>query len=381
MKKMLAVLLALALIVDGSAAFAGKSYSSGGSRSGGSSFSGRSYSSGSSSRGYSSGSSSRSGGGSSYSGRSYSSGGSKPSYTPPKSTYTPKPYTPSYTPSKPSYTPPSSSGTGGKSYSSGSSSKPYTPSYTPPPASPSSKPTGRSYSSDSGSSSKPYTPSYTPPPKGKPTGSGFNSGLAQSAKQEESRVRYQAANTPKPTYTPPGPSSKPVSIKPDSPQVQNVRRHVTHERYITYDNRASGFYGGYYGHPMYYHDSFSPFLWGWIMSDAINSQQRALWMYHHQNDMDQARYQAMLAKDARLQAEIDALKAQNLARDPSYVPPQMQDNPDLMYNKEFVEASYNPVAVEPEPASGSGVVAFMFWTIVILSIGGIFVYFMFVKEY
>lgn len=159
---------------------------------------------------------------------------------------------------------------------------------------------------------------------------------------------------------------------------------MTHERYVTYDNRASAFYGGYYGRPVYYHDPFSPFLWGWIMSDAINSHQRALWMYHHQSDMDQARYQAMLAKDARLQAEIDALKAQNLARDPNYIPPQMQDNPDLMYNKEFVDASYNPVPVAPvatSSGSGAAVVATMFWTVVILSVLGIFIYFMFVKEY
>lgn len=380
MKKMLAVLLVLALLADGSMAFAGKSYSSGGSRSSGGG--GRSYSSGSSSRSGSS-YSGRSYSGGSTSGRSYSSG-SKPSYTPSHTPSKPS-YTPSYTPSKPSYTPPAATGSSGKSYSSGSSSKPYTPSYTPPATS--SKPTGKSYSSESGSSaaSKPYAPAYTPPPKGKPTGSNFNSGLSTAAKQEESKTRYQAANTPKPTYTPPGPGAKPTPIKADSPQVQTVRRHVTHERYVTYDNRASVFYGGYYGQPMYYHDSFSPFLWGWIMSDAINSQQRATWMYHHQNDMDQARYQAMLAKDARLQAEIDALKAQNVARDPSYVPPQMQENPDLMYNKEFVDASYNPVAIEPEPSSstssGAGVVAFMFWTVVILSIGGIFLYFMFVKEY
>lgn len=381
MKKLLAFLLAMTLIVDGSMAFAGKSYSSG--RSSGSSYSGRSYS----------------GGGSSYSGRSYSSGSSsksgsssyKPSYSPStsssgksyssgKSSYTPsKPYTPSYTPSTSS---------SGKSYSSGSkssssksySSKPYTPSYTP------SSPSGKSYSSDSnsnsGSKSKYSGGSSTnqPPPVGKPASSNFNGGMSQSAKHEESRVRYQAANAPKQTYTPPG-STKPIKTNPT--QVQNVRRHVTHERYVTYDNRASVFYGGYYGHPVYYHDPFSPFLWGWIMSDSINSHQRALWMYHHQNDMDEARYQAMLAKDAKLQAELEALKAANMARDPNYVPEQMQDNPDVMYNKEFVEASYNPVAVETVSSSSgaAGVISVLFWTIVILGIGGIFLYFMFVKEY
>ena len=87
---------------------------------------------------------------------------------------------------------------------------------------------------------------------------------------------------------------------------------------------------------------------GWILSDAINSHQRALWMYNHQDVIDQARYDEMLRRDARLQAEIDQLKAQNLPRDPNYVPPQMADNPDVMYNKEFVNAAYNPQEIQPD---------------------------------
>lgn len=388
MKKILVAVLCLLLVCD-SPAFAGKSYSSG-SRSSGRSFSsgsGRSFSSGSSrssGRSYSSGSSRSSSSSSrpSSPSRSYSPPSSSRSYSPsskPSSSSSSKSYTPSYTPSsKPT----------GKSYSTGSgSSKTYTPSYTPSKPSPpvATSPSGKNYS---GGSSKPpnaggSATSGEPPPKGKPSGSTFNSGMSTAAKKEESRQKYQAATAPKSTYTPPGPSGKPQSVKADSPQVQNVRRYVTHERYITYDNRASVFYGGYYGHPVYYNDPFSPFLWGWIMSDAINSHQRALWMYHHQYDMDSARYQAMLAKDAQLQAEIDALKTQNLARDPNYVPAQMQDNPDMMYSKEFVDASYNPVPVA-QPSSGSifwGAMKTVFWTLVVFGLVGVVIYFLFVKEY
>lgn len=98
--------------------------------------------------------------------------------------------------------------------------------------------------------------------------------------------------------------------------------------------------------------------------------------------MDSARYQAMLAKDAKLQAEIDALKAKNLTPDPSYVPPQMSENPDLMFNKDFVDASYNPVAVENDAVNegGSGGM----WIVIVLLIlvlGGVVVYYLFVKEY
>ena len=372
MKKTLVVLLVLSLILSESMVFAAKSYSSGGSSRSSGSSSGRSYSSGSSSgRSYSSGSSSRSSGGSSSSSsRSYTP--SKPSYSPPKS---------HAAPSKPAYTPPST----GKSYSSGSgTAKPYVPSYTPKaaPSAPSapSTPTGKSYSSGTASIPKSNfsggsSTSGQPPPKSlKPASSTFNSGLSNSAKQEESRVRYQSATTPKSTYK--TPTGQTQTIKPNSPQVQTVRNYVTHERYVTYDNRASGFYGGYYGHPVYYNDHFSPFLWGWIMSDALNSHQRAIWMYNHQSDMDNARYQAMLAKDASLQAEINALKAQNAVRDPSYVPPQMQDNPDVMFNKEFVEASYNPVATAPK----STWLVFLLWTVAILTVGGL-VYLMFFREF
>jgi len=175
-------------------------------------------------------------------------------------------------------------------------------------------------------------------------------------------------------------------IKADSPQVKTVRNYVTHERYVTYDNRASVFYGPYYGHPVYYHDYYSPFLMGWLLSDAVNSHQRALWMYHHQHDMDQARYAELLRRDAKLQAEIEQLKAQNIARDAGYIPPQMTDNPDLMFNRDFVDASYNPQEVETntDEGGGSGVGTFFFWLFVVfavLVVGGILVYFLFMKEY
>jgi hypothetical protein len=129
---------------------------------------------------------------------------------------------------------------------------------------------------------------------------------------------------------------------------------------------------------------------GWLLSDAINSHERALWVYNHQNEMDQARYNEMLRRDARLQAEIDQLKAQNAARDPGYVPVAMRDNPDLMYNKDFVDASYNPVEVptnnhqEHGGGDSSGVGMFFLWLfvgLVVVGILGVFIYFMFVKEY
>ena len=324
---------------------------------------GRSYSSGSKS----SSSSFKSSSSSSSKGSSYSSGakskGSSYSFSPSTPT-TPKT---SQTPQTPKYSSGSTPST--PKYSSGST--PSTPKYS------------------SGSTPTPTaTPSFSSNNSRKPTSSSFNGSISKDAKLVESQKVYQAAVTPKSTYTSKGSDGKVTqqTIKPDSPQVQSVRRNVTHERYVTYDNRSNSFYGGF-GSPMYYHDPFSPFLMGWIMSDAINSSQRAQWMYHHQSDMDQERYSEMLKKDAKLQAEIDQLKAQNVPRDPSYVPPQMSSNPDLMYNKEFVDASYNPVPVSaPAPVPVSAPVKgislfFAFCVVFSIVLIGLIVYYFFVKDF
>lgn len=342
MKQFLAVVLSLGLLFSAAEpAFAGKGYSSGRS-----SFSGRSST-----------------GSSSFSGKSYSSGSGK-SYSS-GSSY--KPSTPSYTP-KPSYTPPKSSSpsysSGSKSYSSGS--KPSSPpSYTPSNS-------GKSYSPGS---SNPSTSSSR-----KPTGSTFNDDLTSSAKKQQSQYRYEAATKPKPSYTTPKGETK--TIKEDSPSVGSVRRYVTHERYVTYDNRSTTFYQGYSPQP--YNDFFSPFLMGYLFSSAVNNNDRASWAYHHKDQMDQARYEAMLAKDAELKARIEALEKQGVPRDPNYVVPGMAENPDLQYSKEFVDAAYNPVEVEQPSEYHGGGEAVAMWIVIIfivLVVGGLAVYYLFVKEF
>lgn len=388
MKKIISLFLVLMLLSPAELQ-AGKSYSSGGSRSSGS----RGSSFGSSSKG-----SSFSGRTSGSTGKSYSLGSSSksPSHsisTPSSKTYSSAPKPIASSPSSK----PSTSTQSGKTYS--SSAKPITAS---PPSgktySSSSKPattpvgqSGKSYSSNSAST----VPNNSTVPKSnissdgnsrKPTGSStYNKSLSDSAKKEQSKQAYVAkttpAATPKSTYTPAGTNVQ-KTINPQSAPVQTVRRYVTHERYVTYDNRLSSFYGPYYGRPAYYSDYFSPFLMGWLMSDALNSHQRALWVYHHQDQMDQARYAELLRRDAQLQAEINQLKAQNVVQDSNYVPPQMADNPDLMYSKEFVDAAYNPVqsSVEPVPANSGGWWRFFLWTFVL---GGVAfaVYLLFFREF
>jgi hypothetical protein len=168
--------------------------------------------------------------------------------------------------------------------------------------------------------------------------------------------------------------SKPLN--PTAPQVTTVRNYVTHERYVTYEHRSSVFYGPYYAHPVYYNDWYSPFLMGYLLSSAVNSNDRAYWVYCHQHDMEEARYRELLAKDSELQARIRVLEAKNAARDPNFVLPSMADNPDLQYNHDFVKAAVNDQG--PPPAQvpvgydnsgsggGAGVGKFFFWFFVVV---------------
>lgn len=302
----------------------------------------------------------------------------------------------------------------GRSFSSGSSSSSFgrsssfssKPSFSssskPSVAAPSPKvstPAGRSFSTGTPSArpSAPAQPKFsTGPPKtgppvgnsAKPSSSGWNPGLSGSAQKSQSKTNFQAATrpaeTPKPTFKTSTGQEK--SLKADAPQVQTVRRYVTHERYVTYDHRSSVFYGPtIYAHPQPYNDWFSPFLMGYLFSSAVNANERAMWVYSHRHDMDEARYRAMVAKDAELEARLRELERQKVARDPNYVVPAMKDNPDVQYNKDFVTAAYNPQSVPPPPSSGgSGVGTFFFWFFVIVLAGAVLallIYLFFIKEW
>ncbi len=213
--------------------------------------------------------------------------------------------------------------------------------------------------------------------------------MSDSAKKQESKVKYQVANPvpvitpaaqPRSTYTTSKGTQRPITA--NSPQVQTVRRTITHERYVTYDNRASGFYGSYYGNPHPYNDFFSPFLMGYMFSSAVNADQRAYWAYHHRNDMDDYRYNEMLSRDADLSRRLRELETQGIVRDPNYVLPQMQDNPDLQYDRGFVEAAVNPVVAQPEassPVKSGWTFSQVFWTLVIGGMIGYGVWYLFTQ--
>ena len=116
---------------------------------------------------------------------------------------------------------------------------------------------------------------------------------------------------------------------------------------------------------------------GYMMSSAMNSNDRAMWAYHHRDQMDDARYQQLLASDANLRAEVERLKAQNVPVNHDYVPTQMKDNPDLMFSKEAIEGqevAYHhsePMYEGPASSEWSGVglfFAYVFWIFITCTI-------------
>ena len=356
MKNFLAIVLGLSLLFSTTMdSVAGpRSYSSG------SSSSKPSYSSGSSSKpSYSSGSSSK---------PSYSSGSSsKPSYSKPSyssgsssSATTSKPISVP----RPVSTTPAPSG-GSKSYSSGGSKSyssgvpPSTPSVAPKP-SPGHSP-GKSY----GSGNATYSPAPISSPNSK-GGVSYDSSAAAAQKRAESKANYIKGSEPKTTYTTPTGQSAPINTSSGS------YRHVhtiNHDTYATRDVRVHAFYStGYIGVPYYtrpivvYNDPYNSLFWYWMLDRSI--EHRAMWAYSHRAEMDAARYQALLAKDAQLAARVRELELQKVKADPTYVPPGLS-NPDLMYTDDYVNSVYNPHIVEHHPAS-SGIGTVLFWIFMIL---------------
>lgn len=194
-----------------------------------------------------------------------------------------------------------SSGSSSRSYSSGSSSRSYSSGSSKSSSGSSSSSSGRSFSSGSSSNKSSGT-----------TSKSFDSKASGAAKTYESKTSFFRS---KPNYTRP-----PVS----EPKVQEAKRQT--------------FYQTYYSNPTYtreihhyhYRDSYSPFFMLWLLDRS--SDERAMWAYHHRNDMDQDRYKEMLKKDTELEKKIQELEAKGIQKDPNYKPQDI-DN-DLMYKSD-----------------------------------------------
>jgi hypothetical protein len=179
----------------------------------------------------------------------------------------------------------------------------------------------------------------------------FQSLPAAEQKKAESRTAYQKATAPKETYTTPKGETK--HIDSNDPKTKQV--HDTYQRepdkWVNRSTRTEVFYHSYYSRPIVvYNDPYNSFFWYWMLDRSL--EDRAYWAYHHQHDMDAARYNDLLARDAQLAARVRQLEAQKVARDPNYVPPGME--PDLQYTDEYCDSVFNPQPVPRHHSSGSG---------------------------
>lgn len=264
---------------------------------------------------------------------------------------------------------------GGRSYSSGSrgfSSSSFSRSSSSSFSRPSPVRSSPSYSSGSRTSSYSSKPTTT-----------FQSSIAKEQHRSEARTQYQKATAPKPAYTTSKGAS--VPIKPGSPSVSQIRE-MPEDKYASRKTREQKVFHHYYNTSPsvvhHYNDSYNTFFWLWLMDRSVND--RAAWAYNHApgtpNGMDEVRYKELLARDKVLEARVKELEKEKKVRDPTYVPPGL-DDPDLQYTDEYVNAVYNP---QPKGMSWSGFFhglwVFVKWCFYLTLIGGV-IYLVFFKRW
>jgi hypothetical protein len=275
---------------------------------------------------------------------------SKPSVTTPPQSSKPSVTTPPQS-SKPSVTtPPQSS----------------KPSVTTPPQSSKPSVTTPPQSSKPSVTTPPQSskPSVTTPPQSSkpsvttpPSNIKFDSAAGNAKKKEESKAVFAASNSkntyvpqqPKSTYT--TPNGKSVQIDKNAPQVSNIRNNLDTHKYETRNTRIEHHYHTHYGDRYGYYRSqpiiyvgggYSSLFWYSMLDWSL--ERRAAWLYHNQYTIDSALYNQQL-QNAELRVEIERLKARNVSVNKSYVDPEFNNNVDLMYDDNYVQAVYNPKIV------------------------------------
>jgi hypothetical protein len=155
-----------------------------------------------------------------------------------------------------------------------------------------------------------------------PTPKAADLGATRSEPAPSSTASYRGQPPPLPSSSR---SSRTVYI-PD-PQVLTTR-----------PVRTYNVFNPYYTRPVVvYRDPYSSLFWWWLLDRSLD--ERAYWAYHHRNDMDPWRYQALLDNDRQLETRVTQLEAQQAPRDPNYTPPGLDQ--DLMYSDQHVARVYN----------------------------------------
>ena len=247
----------------------------------------------------------------------------------------------------------------------------------------------KSYSSDSGKTFQPGIPGdnhRTPAPalarkdKVDSGGFAFDTAAARARKEEASKeqfTQYKQSQTLRPASPDTG-----RSVSGQRPPVTGYgggpyRRRQYVPDAITISTRPVRIYNvfnSYSSRPwITYHDPYNSLFWWWLLDRSFDD--RAWWAYHHRYDMDPARYDALMATDAQLQARVAQLEAQQVARDPGYVPPGLEGR-DLMYSDQYVKRAYS------NRPTMLGVIAFWLFGIpMALGICGFFIWLIWFKRW
>ena len=117
--------------------------------------------------------------------------------------------------------------------------------------------------------------------------------------------------------------------------------HVCQTRYTNFCAGHNYYHpwGWYCNRPFFYvGGGYSSAFW-WLMLEW-SAERRALWFYNNQYIIAQDAYAQGIA-DAQVAARVAELQAQGVQPDPGYVDPELRDNPDMMYDNEYVNQMRN----------------------------------------
>jgi len=234
------------------------------------------------------------------------------------------------------------SGSSGKTYS-GSTKKTY-----------SGGSTGKTYSGGSNSTIRNRKPS---PPK-------LQIIKAENIKKYRNSDYYRKAHpaaAPRSSYT--TSSGRVIVINQRDAHVDHLRRQLSWERWQNREMRRQHFYGAFWGtylhRPViFYNDPFDNYFIWW----AYGRPWWTFYVYNHWLEFAPERRVEIIRQDPSIERRLAALEAQNRGiRNADYVPSDIANDRDMQYNKDYVEAVYNPqvqVPVEPqEPLSARQAVA------------------------
>lgn len=209
----------------------------------------------------------------------------------------------------------------------------------------------------------------------KPKGN-FDHKAAIDQRKVESKAAFKKGSEPAPHYT--DPKGRVVQIDPRDAKIAHLRNQLNEEKWHNRDLRERNFYATYYSRPVVvYHDPYNSFFWYWLLDRSI--EQQALWAYHHRHSMDSARYNDLLNRNAELAARVRVLEGSGVARNPAYEPAGIADA-DLMYQKDYVQAAYNP-QTHHETVDASGVLVVLLYIFLGLGIVALVVWLVFVKKW